>query len=226
MASDLALWLLSALFHRHIFRFPSSSPQNLLSSSLDLTLPPSEQCNMAESKKYMHKRFSDQDSIRLLQLQPGAFDDDIRITLIEAPLSKPPKYEALSYVWGSPTPDTAISCHGLELLVTENCVLAMRRLRRRIRTRLLWIDAICIDQTSGKEKQHQVQLMGDVYSKAEEVIIWLGEKCAHSDFAMSLLRDYSAITTSIWRRPIRGLLLDKQIRKLRGKTRKLILAWV
>jgi hypothetical protein len=172
---------------------------------------------MAERKKYKHKRFSDQDSIRLLQLQPGAFDDDISITLIDAPLSKPPKYEALSYVWGSPTPDTAVSCHGLELLVTKNCVLAMRRLRHRFRTRLLWIDAICIDQTSGEEKQHQVQLMGDVYSKAEEVIIWLGEKCAYSDFVMSLLSDYSAITTSKWRRPIRGKLLDNQIQKLRSK---------
>jgi hypothetical protein len=177
---------------------------------------------MAERKKYQHKRFSDQDSIRLLQLQPGAFEDDISITLLEAPLLKPPKYEALSYVWGSPTPDTAISCHGLELLVTKNCVLAMRRLRQRSKIRLLWIDAICIDQTSGEEKQHQVQLMGDVYSKAEEVIIWLGEKCAHSDFVMSLLSDYSAITTSIWRRPIRGLLFDKQIQKLRGKKRELI----
>jgi hypothetical protein len=181
---------------------------------------------MAEHKKYNHKRFSDQDSIRLLQLQPGAFDDDIRITLIEAPLSKPPKYEALSYVWGSPTPDSAISCHGLELLVTENCVLAMRRLRRHIRTRLLWIDAICIDQTSDEEKQHQVQLMGDVYSKAEEVIIWLGEKCAYSDFVMALLKDYYAIRTSIWRRPIRVRLLNKQIRKLRRKERNLVsLLW-
>jgi hypothetical protein len=177
---------------------------------------------MAERKKYTHKRFSDRDSIRLLQLQPGVYDDDIRIILIEAPLSKPPKYEALSYVWGSPTPGTAISCHGLELLVTENCVLAMRRVRWRFKTRLLWIDAICIDQTSGEEKQHQVQLMGDVYSNAEEVIIWLGEKSAHSDFVMSLLSDYSAIATSKWRRPIRGILLDKQIRKLRGKERALI----
>jgi hypothetical protein len=193
---------------------------------VDLTPGPSAQCIMAEHKKYKHKRFSDQDSIRLLQLQPGAFDDDIRITLLEAPLSKPPKYEALSYVWGSPTPDTAISCHGLELLVTENCVLAMRRLRRRIRTRLLWIDAICIDQASGEEKQHQVQLMGDVYSKAEEVIIWLGEKCAHSDFVMSLLSNYSAITTSKWRRPIRAILLDKQIQKLRGKERNHLFARV
>jgi len=67
-----------------------------------------------------------------------------------------------------------------------------------------------------------VQLMGDVYSNAEEVIIWLGEKSAHSDFVMSLLSDYSAIATSKWRRPIRGILLDKQIRKLRGKERALI----
>jgi hypothetical protein len=172
---------------------------------------------MAEREKYKHKRFSDEDSIRLLQLQPGVFNEDVKITLIEAPLSKLPKYEALSYVWGSPTPDTAISCHELELLVTENCVLAMRRLRRRFTTRLLWIDAICIDQTSGEEKQHQVQLMGDVYSKAKRVIIWLGEHSTESDFAMSFLSDYSTIMTSLWWRPMREILLNRQIQKLRGK---------
>jgi hypothetical protein len=37
-----------------------------------------------------------------------------------------------------------------------------------------WIDAICIDQSSITERNHQVSLMGDIYSKAMWVVAWLG----------------------------------------------------
>ena len=39
---------------------------------------------------------------------------------------------------------------------------------------MLFVDAICIDQNSDDEKIHQVQLMGDVYRFALQVILWLG----------------------------------------------------
>jgi hypothetical protein len=39
----------------------------------------------------------------------------------------------------------------------------------------LWIDAICIDQENGSEKNHQVQQMGRIYSSAAETIAWLGD---------------------------------------------------
>jgi hypothetical protein len=84
-------------------------------------------------------------------------------------------YEALSYVWGSPRGNVPIECEGKTLLITPNCEAALRRIRRRTRTRALWIDAICIDQASTDEKNAQVQLMSEVYSKARRVIVWLGD---------------------------------------------------
>jgi Heterokaryon incompatibility protein (HET) len=39
----------------------------------------------------------------------------------------------------------------------------------------LWIDALCIDQTNVDERAAQVLLMGDIYSSATRVIIWLGK---------------------------------------------------
>jgi hypothetical protein len=69
-----------------------------------------------------------------------------------------------------------VSCHGQELLITENCVAALRRIRSKVRKCILWIDSICIDQSSIEERNHQVALMGDVYSMASEVIIWLVKK--------------------------------------------------
>jgi hypothetical protein len=38
----------------------------------------------------------------------------------------------------------------------------------------LWIDAICIDQTSVLERNHQVAMMGRIYAEADDVIAWLG----------------------------------------------------
>jgi hypothetical protein len=125
--------------------------------------------------KYQHKPFRDKNSIRLLELQPGCHHDEIHVALIDVSLSKPPEYEALSYVWGSRVPNKPIFCGYKKILVTENCLDALRRLRHKKRPRTLWIDSICIDQNSQLERGHQVQLMGDVYSKAEKVIIWLGE---------------------------------------------------
>jgi hypothetical protein len=40
---------------------------------------------------------------------------------------------------------------------------------------LLWVGAICINQEDLDEKTVQVPLMGEVYSSAELVVIWLGE---------------------------------------------------
>jgi hypothetical protein len=102
----------------------------------------------------------------------------IQVDLREIRLSKSQdpqqSYEALSYVWGAQFGDQEISCHGQTLLVTQNCLLALRYLRRKSEIRSLWIDAICIDQESDAEKIHQIPLMGDVYRRASRVIVWLG----------------------------------------------------
>ena len=38
----------------------------------------------------------------------------------------------------------------------------------------LWVDQICIDQSSNKERNHQVAMMGDIYRRATETYMWLG----------------------------------------------------
>jgi hypothetical protein len=39
----------------------------------------------------------------------------------------------------------------------------------------LWIDAICIDQSRVEERNHQVAMMGKIYSLARKVLVWLGQ---------------------------------------------------
>ena len=162
-----------------------------------------------------HRPLQSTDSIRVLYLLPGALDDNIYEELTEVSLSQSPLYEALSYVWGSPIPADPISCHGKELLVTPNCIAAMRRLCDEKKRRVLWIDAVCIDQSSMDERNHQVRLMGDIYSNSKRVIIWLGEETTISNFLMSFLKDY--YRTWKYFPPFRSLLLVRQFKKLLSK---------
>ncbi len=117
-------------------------------------------------------------------------DDDpshICGSLRVADLSHNPSFVALSYVWGSyaVTPHT-ITYNGCPVSVTENCWEALSHLRKDPDLKdpgrnddgsiALWIDAICIDQSDEAEKARQIPLMGDIYSKATSVCIWLGKE--------------------------------------------------
>lgn len=53
--------------------------------------------------------------------------------------------------------------------------------------RILWIDAICIDQNSLSEKTHQVGMIRDIYRGASRVLIWLGESDRDIRKAMAFL---------------------------------------
>jgi hypothetical protein len=87
-------------------------------------------------------------------------------------------YEALSYTWATENGDSVrssqLKCHGQSIWVTKNCEAALRRLRHSDSERILWVDAICINQDDEKERGHQVQPMQDIYTKATQVLIWLG----------------------------------------------------
>jgi hypothetical protein len=53
------------------------------------------------------------------------------------------------------------------------------------------VDAICINQQNIPERNFQVQLMKEVYSNAERVLIWLGECEDESDLAMDLIKTWA-----------------------------------
>jgi hypothetical protein len=120
-----------------------------------------------------------------MTLHPGDESSSIRISLDEVCLGTEPRYEALSYTWATKDGDdrrsSCIECEGGELLVTKNCEAALRRLRENDGERILWIDAVCIDQDNIDERNHQVQLMKEVYNTAHQVIIWLSEASTDLD---------------------------------------------
>ncbi|KAL8637086.1 MAG: hypothetical protein Q9226_009162 [Calogaya cf. arnoldii] len=86
-----------------------------------------------------------------------------------------PAYEALSYTWGKSPDRHIIFVDGLHFPITPNLDLALSYLRKPDEPRVLWIDALCIDQENLAEKNHQVRMMQSIYSKASRVLIWPGE---------------------------------------------------
>ncbi len=140
----------------------------------------------AHVTEYCHRPLSTTRSIRIIQLLPSHHHDaPLRCRIHEVSLDDSGRrysYQALSYVWGSETLASAIYCDDDQVLhVTENCRDALHRLRLRFRTRSLWIDAICIDQTNRglSERSFQIKLMGEIYQRAQRVIVWLGSGTEH-----------------------------------------------
>ncbi|OCK79282.1 HET-domain-containing protein [Lepidopterella palustris CBS 459.81] len=125
--------------------------------------------------------------IRLLQLNPGSGLDPVSCELRVAKLQDDPVYVALSYVWGDETLKRRITMNGTGLEITENLEIALRYCRHKNQKRVLWVDALCINQTDRLEKGHQVGIMGQIYAKADLTYLWLGESADDSDFAMDLL---------------------------------------
>ncbi|KAK5658431.1 hypothetical protein OQA88_1820 [Cercophora sp. LCS_1] len=107
-----------------------------------------------------------------------------------------PTYEALSYAWGTSDhqetayirTDDALSPFS-KLQLRQNCASALRHLRYQDRERIMWVDAICINQSDIHERNRQLALMKDVYGLAENVVIWLGSRSEDSGGAIRALNE-------------------------------------
>ena len=138
--------------------------------------------------------------IRLLTLHEGRFKADIHISIHTVPLTtdSPPIYEALSYVWGSPETPIDIQVGVQTLSITRSLAEALPYLRYRDRPRILWIDAICVNQQDLEERSRQIRRMADLYRLAERVVVWLGPGNKDSSYGLRLLKDLSSQITVDW----------------------------
>ncbi|KAK6697982.1 hypothetical protein SNK05_010830 [Fusarium graminearum] len=147
-----------------------------------------------KGQSYPGPTLPSQAHIRLVHLQPGT-DEVIRCDLITTTIEAASHYEALSYTWGDPLSKDFIwmkaqgSEHLQNFSVTTNCLSALKRLRYADKPRILWIDALAIDQSNTDERNHQVNLMSKIYSQAAGVIIYLGESANNSDLAIEYIME-------------------------------------
>ncbi|KAF2434059.1 HET-domain-containing protein [Tothia fuscella] len=114
-------------------------------------------------------------SIRLLELEPGNESELLRCNLRSALREDVvDTYEAVSYVWGDESKKKTIQCNGIDHSITESLHSLLKTVRYSTKHRLLWADALSINQADNTEKEHQVKQMGEIYKNAKTVLVYLG----------------------------------------------------
>ncbi|KIW63993.1 hypothetical protein PV04_08953 [Phialophora macrospora] len=122
---------------------------------------------------------------RLLELHGGGFLDQLQGTLRTYDLNNSPMYTAVSYTWGEERLGPRhyrppMLLNGIAFpLERRNLESMLYDLRDPAMSRMLWIDAICIDQTDTSERNAQVSNMASIYSNADCVVIWLAADLGH-----------------------------------------------
>jgi hypothetical protein len=91
-------------------------------------------------------------------------------------ISLGPDYEAVSYLCGDQTEKVQILLNEKIVSVPIDAACALRGLRHQDRVRILWIDALCIDQGNHTERAHQVLQLAKVYACATRTLVWLGDE--------------------------------------------------
>jgi Heterokaryon incompatibility protein (HET) len=133
------------------------------------------------------------DHIRLLYIEPGVDESPIRCRLVTTSLEASPPYEALSYTWGSTEKDSTITCDNVPIFVTQNLYDAIKYLRNSENERIMWIDAVCINQRNDQERTEQVGIMKVIYAKASRVVIWLGRETSEDKGAFFILSRFKEL---------------------------------
>jgi hypothetical protein len=140
----------------------------------------------------------DDHEIRLVTIQEGHFDDPIHCNISKVSLRDEPAYEALSYTWGDLTSPGQIYLNGRPYQVTKNLVSAIRYLRLIAKPRVLWIDALCINQKDIPERNSQVMHMNGICREALEVVAWVGEEGDDSNLAFDAFEALPTDKSTHW----------------------------
>ncbi|KAK8023288.1 hypothetical protein PG991_006527 [Apiospora marii] len=92
---------------------------------------------------------------------------------------------------GDATDKVQISVNDRPFSVTKNLEITLRHLRLENRNRVLWADALCINQSDVSEVSTHVQRMWAIYENASRVVVFLGPRAEGSDEAIGLLSELS-----------------------------------
>ncbi|RAR10683.1 HET-domain-containing protein [Stemphylium lycopersici] len=93
--------------------------------------------------------------------------DIMHITLDGAP-----PYEPVSYVWDPATRQNRQNLStGTTARLNDGLKESLLYLSVKCETEYLWIDQICIYQSSTTEQNHQARIMGDIYRKSEGFVL-------------------------------------------------------
>ena len=164
------------------------------------------------SQQYPYVQLKSDHHFRLLTLFPRSFrplladvlgPDSFYLggTLSTHTLAENVSYKCLSYVWGDETDEATCALLYLDehvIRITKNLSMALQRLRREDKPQTLWVDFVCINQADHKEREQQVGIMYQIFSKASKVVAYLGDDADGSEHMLQLLIDIQTAHYKDW----------------------------
>lgn len=158
-----------------------------------------EECRHEPQKYYQYLKLQP-GQIRLVYITPEDVEQfiacgrqSIFVTIHHASTENVNEAIALSYCWGDPTDKKPIFANGKLLYIPSTLWRAIQWQHPKCRLdsfsvadhsedrerpkapAVFWADAICINQEDTLEKNHQIPLMGSIYSNARRVLVYVGE---------------------------------------------------
>ncbi|UPX11197.1 uncharacterized protein EKO05_0001817 [Ascochyta rabiei] len=132
--------------------------------------------------------------IRLLYLLPGNREGCLQAVLNHIACNYAGTYQALSYVWGGDVRDRELLTPDGVIPITTSLYKALLALRQTDQGIMIWVDAVCINQTDTKEKAQQIRLMPEIYQACECAYAFLSEGSPATDQALEMLMQLRART--------------------------------
>lgn len=113
--------------------------------------------------------------IRLLKVHRRFPFSTLQTTAIQTTLEQAPSYEAISYTWGAASNLRQIYVNDQPYFTSTATYDAIYSRSSMWRSRIIWIDYLCINQQNLQEKAAQVMRMTEIYSNACKVMVCLGQ---------------------------------------------------
>jgi hypothetical protein len=172
---------------------PIRIPRRSLSDVVDDVYPP--------RSDYVYPPLKDNE-IRLLVVHPGVPGQDLTCSLVAEPLQDSRPYQALSYLWGSDVPNKPImilsyksaskskSFRNLmlpKIYTRSNLFEALQQIRHPENDITLYVNALCINHDNQNEKFAQSSKTQEIFNRASNVIVWLGNENATSRAAFEFI---------------------------------------
>ncbi|KAI1307194.1 HET-domain-containing protein [Xylaria venustula] len=140
--------------------------------------------------QYQYTSLGDSE-IRLIELRPACDGPELSVSFNCLSVDEATNtYEALSYTWGDSTESYVLLCGDTRLKITTSLQSALASLRLDSGPRVLWVDAICINQDDLLERGKQVRLMEKIYRSASKTVVYLGDEGADSALAAKYLENH------------------------------------
>ncbi|KAH7110725.1 heterokaryon incompatibility protein-domain-containing protein [Dactylonectria macrodidyma] len=147
--------------------------------------------------------------VRIVELYPKSFRDRterqyvscytqlVALGAAASHFSEP--YVALSYTWGDAAKRVPIYLDNCVAHVTENLSLALQHFEQEDLALRIWIDSICINQNDEAEKNHQVGMMAEIFTRASMVLVWLGPGGGGAEEGVETLRKMGTEAVQMYR---------------------------